>query len=371
MRVLIENAVPLNNGDAALIFSVGEKFESEGVDVTYATFNYDDVVRRYPDKKWVKSKLSNKYINKLPFIRKISTFIKVILDRDLRKYDAVVSAPGGYINSYYGFEMKLYLLSLYKRIYGTKIYMYSQSVGPLNQKDALILGKYINNFNYFFVRDDISMKRVKEYLNGKIVQTKDAAFLLPILDKKNTKEKKVAFSVRNWNHDARSFDTYAIMIHRMIKIVIDKGYCVEFISTCQGYPNYEDDSLIAKRIVSTLDNDLKQKVTIDSKLYSLEELRNKISSYEFVVGTRLHMCILSWLSKVPAFNISYEEKGKECYQYLNIPQFSIDYNDTKFEDELLNFLEYNDFDQILSTVNSVHEESVKYFDLIFEDVKNG
>lgn len=369
MKVLIENAVPLNNGDAALIFSVGEKFEQKGAEVTYSTFNYKEVIKRYPSKKWIRSKLSNKYVNKISFICKIILFFKVLFDWKIKRYQAVISAPGGYINSYYGFEMKLYLLRLYKKIYGTKIYMYSQSVGPLTAKDERILAKYLDYFDYFFVRDDISMSRVEKYVNKKIIQTKDAAFLLPVLNPKEEKEKKIAFSVRNWHHDDRNFDVYAKMIHKMIKIVIDKGYVVEFLSTCQGYTNYENDARTAEKIVATLDDNLQSKVIIDSSLYTLEELREKLTSYKFIIGTRLHMCILAWLSQVPAFNISYEEKGKECYRYLEIPQFSVDYNDFDIENSLYDFLKYDQFDTIFNKINQVQKESLIYFDLVYDDIK--
>jgi polysaccharide pyruvyl transferase WcaK-like protein len=35
---------------------------------------------------------------------------------------------------------------------------------------------------------------------------------------------------------------------------------------------------------------------------------------------------LALISGVPAFNISYESKGQECYEYLGFKEFSVDYN---------------------------------------------
>jgi polysaccharide pyruvyl transferase WcaK-like protein len=46
-----------------------------------------------------------------------------------------------------------------------------------------------------------------------------------------------------------------------------------------------------------------------------------------VIGTRLHMCLLALLSEIPAFNISYERKGKEAYNYLKMNNYSCDYNE--------------------------------------------
>lgn len=69
------------------------------------------------------------------------------------------------------------------------------------------------------------------------------------------------------------------------------------------------------------------------KLYCLEQTIRK-NNFKLIMysqsvsplGTRLHMCILSMLSGVPAFNISYEVKGRECYKMMGLSQYSIDYN---------------------------------------------
>ena len=39
------------------------------------------------------------------------------------------------------------------------------------------------------------------------------------------------------------------------------------------------------------------------------------------------MCIISMLQGVPAFNISYEIKGYECYKYMGMEEYSADFNE--------------------------------------------
>ncbi|MGG5357915.1 MULTISPECIES: polysaccharide pyruvyl transferase family protein [unclassified Enterococcus] len=162
MKVLIENAVPLNNGDAALIFSIGQEFENRGDTVYYSTFHYQKVKRKYPEKNWIKSPLTKRRITKIPVINTIYLSLLLLINPLFKKFDAVISAPGGYINSFYGIEKKLLLLNLYRKVLKKPIYMYSQSIGPLDEKDKKRLKKAMNDFNLFYVRDDRSMERINE-----------------------------------------------------------------------------------------------------------------------------------------------------------------------------------------------------------------
>lgn len=329
MNIMIEFAVPLNNGDAALIFSLGEKLEAFGHRVVYSTYNYEKVTKIYPDKKWSKTILANKYINKIPVIKSIYYLFRVLFSSIVREQDLIIAAPGGYINSYYGFKEKLFLLSLYKKVLKKPIIMFSQSVGPLSTKDGKILKKYLPYFSTFMVRDTISNQRIQNLKQAdNSIQTFDAAFLTkPVGYSLKKQSKVVAISVREWKHDSREQTIYIHLIQSMIEELVRNNYNIVFLSTCQGDPNYVNDSIMAEKIYSQLSLDLKGKVEIDSNYYTLEELKNELKKYDFVIGTRLHMCILSWLEGVPAFNISYEEKGRECYDYLSMSNYSVDYNE--------------------------------------------
>lgn len=360
MNIMIEFAVPLNNGDAALIFSLGEKLEAYGHIVVYSTYNYEKVQKIYPDKKWSKTILANKYINKTPVIKSIYYLFRVLFSSIIREQDLIIAAPGGYINSYYGFKDKLFLLSLYKKVLKKPIIMFSQSVGPLSTKDGKILKKYLPYFSIFMVRDTISNLRIKDRKqDNNIIQTYDAAFLTKPLGYDFKRENKVvAISVREWKHDSREQTCYIHLIQSMIEELVRNNYTIVFLSTCQGDSNYVNDSIMAEKIYSQLSLDLKEKVEIDSHYYTLQELKNELKKYDFVVGTRLHMCILSWLEGVPAFNISYEEKGRECYNYLGLSKYSVDYNESNnTKDILYSFLAMSELEKIMhfNKINEVHD----------------
>lgn len=328
-KVLIVNAVPTNNGDAALIMSIYNRLKKENYEVEIETYDYELVKTLYPDVKFVRSIFDNRIIRKLGRLNKIIIPLLLVLrKKDYLSADIIIGAPGGYINSYYGFFNKIYMMYILKKKFNKKIVMYSQSVGPLNEKDVKILSKYINAFDMFMVRDDISYRNIKDLINeSNLMQTNDAAFMLPIINRENNESKKVAISVRGWKHDSRNKNKYFKMISKMVEKCVNDGYEVEFISTCQGLENYIDDSNVAKEIYNILSDDIKEKVIINSSYLSLDELREYLTNFKFTIGTRLHMCILSIMSGIPALNISYEVKGKECYKYLGMSEYTIDYNE--------------------------------------------
>ena len=47
-KILITNAMPTNNGDAALIFGLYEKLIGDGYDVSISTMRYETVKNIYP-----------------------------------------------------------------------------------------------------------------------------------------------------------------------------------------------------------------------------------------------------------------------------------------------------------------------------------
>lgn len=374
-KVLILNAVPTNNGDAALVFAIRNKLVERGYDVVISTMKYDTVKKLYPSIEWVEAEYEitklQYYIFKLmPFLKKRMIKNRVLNNKIYNEIDFIISAPGGYINSYYGIEDRMYIMKLIKDKFNIKAVMYSQSVGPLNNKDKSILDKNIKYFDLFMARDEISYKNVEIYENS--IKTNDAAFLLNTDISYDNKQDLVAISVREWGFDGRSKEHYINLIKQITIKCIENGNNVEFISTCQGLENYIDDSKIAREIVQALDDKYKNKVSVDTKYNSLDELRDKIKKYKFVVGTRLHMCILSVMAGVPAFNISYEVKGKECFKILDLSEYSIDYN----EDINISLNKLQDFIDKNEELRKVYiekaivmnQEANKYFDIMIDRV---
>lgn len=377
-KVIIMNAVPTNNGDAALVLGLRDKLIEQGYEVWISTTKYDIVKKMYPNVLWEKadydfSPMYYRMFRIFPRLKKYVLKHRVKKKKTYRDADFVIGAPGGYINSYYGIEEKLYCMKLIKELYGTKLLMYSQSVGPLNEEDKKILDDYIDMFELFMARDDISYENVKQYKN--CIKTNDAAFLLDKQSCNDDKRKEcVGVSVREWSFDDRSKEKYIRLMKALLEKCIDSGKNVEFISTCQGLENYVDDSKMAEDIVNRLDEKYKKKVVVDNQYHTLYQLRDKIKKYDFVIGTRLHMCILTMLAGIPAMNISYEVKGKECFRMLGFEKYSLDYNSNVKEglEVLQDFMDsINDLTpKYKEKIEEMHQIAERYFEYMVKEVFN-
>jgi polysaccharide pyruvyl transferase WcaK-like protein len=330
-NILLLNSFAVNNGDMALVVALYDQLKARGYSVRIATFYFNFLKSRYPELPLVRELLDYP-IKGGTFVRKIFLAINFLFNYRYRDHDVFIAAPGGYVNSFYGLKRCLLPLVLSKRI-GKRTAIYSQSVGPLNERDKRLLADYSKSIDVILVRDEYSLDYIsKVECHSKVSLTKDAAFLTPPRESTaDSNNKLVAVSVRAWEFDDRNMDKYITMIEQLCILACDRGFDIEFISTCQGVKGYRDDSKVALMIQQRIVIDrpeLEKRIRVNAKYHTYHELSDRLNTrYVFVIGTRLHMCILSLLNGVPAFNISYEVKGRECYNYLQLEKYSIDFNE--------------------------------------------
>ncbi len=375
-NILINNVVPLNNGDVALFLSLYNALNNKGFQVKIATYYYKQAIKLYPNLPFVKELGDYKLFVKLPFLKPFLLPILFLLSKSYRESSIIIGTPGGYINSNYTIKNSLSVFKVAK-YFRKKTYIYSQSVGPLNTKDKKFLKKLIlNSIDFIFVRDSYS-KTVLEELNipkNKYRLTKDAAFLLTSDLKPSEKTNKIAISVRTWNFDNRNINNYKNLITELVKFAVTKNFEIEFLSTCQGLKNYKNDALIAQEIYDALPIKFQKKSKVLSNYFTFSEFQNKLTDYDFVIGTRLHMCIIALTNKIPAFNISYEIKGKECFEYLGLSDYSIDYNENvenallKFENFILNQITISN--KISKLIPKINQQCNKDVDFLIDLIKN-
>lgn len=367
MKILIDNAVPLNVGDAALVFALENNLRDRNT-VEFSTLKVEKVSSIYPDYKWYKSFLNKKIYNLLWRVKSVWKFLiflrLTIFKNEYKDSNVIISAPGGYIHSYYGIEQRMFILYICKKYLKKRVGIYSQSIGKLNSRDKKILFKYGKDLDFIYVRDELSFKRINSFGNfNNVTLTKDAAFMLPSYRRNILNERIIGISVREWDVEGRSTKEYTNMIEKIVTHLLNKGYKIEFISTCQGIEGYIDDSVLAESIIKKMGLQNNNNVMVDKEFNDLEKLRDKLRNYHAVIGTRLHLCILSMLTNIPALNISYEEKGKEVYRYLGLEKFTIDYNDKgDFLSTLEKFLIFaeTDLSQLWERIDVIRNEQLKY-----------
>jgi colanic acid/amylovoran biosynthesis protein len=376
-RILLTNSYAVNNGDMALVLALYEELISRGYSVTIATFHFTFLKEKYPALPLIREILDRKSLKGGTFVKKLFLRLNYIFNKEYQNHDVYIGSPGGYMNSFYGLKRCLLpLVEAKKR--GKKTAVYSQSIGPLNDRDKALLTKYSTSIDMILVRDDYSRECISSIKHhSKVFQTKDAAFLIPPRQSKaDASCRTVAVSVREWSHEHRDMDNFAKMIQHFCEVVLNKGFNIEFISTCQGVPNYRDDSKIALKIrelIVSLNPSFEKRIAVDTQYHTFVDLVDRLNSkYCFTIGTRLHMCILSLINGTPAFNISYEVKGLECYKYLGMENYSVDYNESQHsaEGKFNSFVENHKTIQatLLSMLSPLQKESKESLDRFIHEM---
>lgn len=370
-KILLTNSYAVNNGDMALVIALAEQLTKRGYSVSIATFYYLYLKEKYPQLHLIRELLDYRILNRFTFLKGLFLRINFFFNRNYRDHDWFISSPGGYVNSYYGLKRCLLPLVVAKKDQ-KKTAIYSQSIGPLNQRDRKLLTRFSKSIDAILVRDAYSVDCIQSITcYSQILKTKDAAFLLePKVSIAAANTRKVAVSVREWAFDNRSGNAFGDLVIALCRIALNRGYEIEFISTCQGVPKYRDDSKVAAAFAHALVNEnstWKTRVSVNSQYFTVHQLQERLNSqYSFTIGTRLHMCILSMINGIPAFNISYEVKGIECYRYLGLEHCSIDYNEPipTATISFQNFIEHLSEirDTVQTKIKEVHKESVASLD---------
>ena len=326
-EVLITNAVMTNNGDAALVTTLASEIRRRGHRVSIATHNLAFATEHYPEWQFHQDVVGSRLLGPRRIFARAAIPVLVRFSQAYHAADIVIGAPGGYINSYYGFQWKALALRT-SRQQGKRVALYAQSLGPLNDLDRERLRSLGGAIDIVMPRDEESERMASTcgIPSSRIRRTPDAIFLrMPHHDTARKSSGPVLISVREWTHDGVDVGEYVAAMQAIVMDIVGRGYAVQFVSTCQGVSGYVDDSVMAKRIVGGLRLRPHDRVSVEARWLSLSELDERIEAAPFVVGTRLHMCLLSLLRGVPAFNISYEAKGRECYAYLGISDLSVEY----------------------------------------------
>lgn len=361
-KITIINAVPINGGDEALLeatlLGIKDTFTNPSIlvlcnnPVLYKKYfpdleldwDWEYVFLKNPKSEnnlIFKTKrrirhLLKKYFN-LSYSSSVSRLLASKSERrvykKLSKSDKVIVSAGGYIHDFYGYTKRIKTLDFIHNHFKIPYYIFSQSVGPFWETENFTdLKRIFRNAKHIILREKYSLNHLKNigYEGHNITVTNDVAFYLTKnLAKQSTKNKtlkNIAINFRAWKYDTASKDNLQKAIMLCNKL-IDDGYRLTFLSTCQGVAGYVDDSKFAKKIVEKLPNEKQSQCTILENKFSLNELIERLSTLDGYIGMRLHGAILSLLAGIPALNIAYEDKTIGIFSTMGIDDFCFWYKD--------------------------------------------
>ncbi|MFD5224632.1 polysaccharide pyruvyl transferase family protein [Microbacterium sp. NPDC058342] len=354
MKIVVTNGVISNTGDAAIFAGIHHSLVEEGVatsaDITLLDSNAHRTAKLYPQwnvvqqigvappRRWMKisraiSRIRRIFVERLAAGSPLATLIlRLPIARRthagrayeaLRRADLVISTGGTYLVDHYDFAHRAAELELAKRL-GKRVVLWTQSVGPFSTpRAASSIHRIIACVDAAYFRDD----RSRDAWIGQ-GGAPDTSFTVPdvvfALEPPQTdslaREDRVLLSVREWPHRGANGESYdvsryeATMRHAATKSAATDHRPVA-VSTCQGVPGYVDDSRYARRIFEGIG------VRVDGEFHTPEQLVHELQRSSAAVSTRMHLAILSLISRVPAIAIAYEFKTWELFKSLGLERF--------------------------------------------------
>lgn len=368
MKILLTNAVMLNGGDAAIVFGMMEAIRAAfggDAEINVHASRPEILAPLYPELTILETPglyasrfPQRRYIGRLTRelrecqLRMASAVLKsgrrapplLLPNRSIRRAleeyataDLIVSAGGTYLRDDYGMISNI---ADYRAVLALRkpLAFFTQSVGPFrNPSPAHPLRQIFDRSICVLLRDE----RSAEYLHAMQVRgpavsvVPDAAFALgdevrlasiaaaPIAGR----PLRVAISVREWRHfEACSNDEgmkrYEAAIAGLVKHLLNIGAAeIVFISTCQGIAAYDDDSLLAEKIVREAGLGGHHRVRVSQEFIRFDRLQQVLAGFDMAVCTRLHVAILCLLGGVPVVPVAYEFKSRELFAALGLSQY--------------------------------------------------
>lgn len=383
-KIVVENTVCLNTGDAAILLAIRHILKSaySGALQFHVFDSQPEVAARlYPKQSYPDieiRKLLSESIFKYPYDdNRLKNLAKPIYNRlalsalrhygksralddtmfsaeDRRSLDIycdagmVVTTGGTYLVETYNLERRLNQFRIDEAL-GKKTVFFTQSLGPFNKDyNRRELKPAFDRSPLMLLRDERSLRQLSGLVDdqAKCHVVADSVFALADTARIDSAlsaaqpprpSGRVAISVRHWNYvndGAGGMERYIESIRAMATTLVrDHGKQVTFVSTCQGVPEYaHDDSKTARAVVAGLSPEVAAAVSVDASFHTPEQLMELVKGFDFVVATRMHMMIMSLCVGTPVLPIAYEFKTKELAMRVGLADLLLDI-DTVTSDE--------------------------------------
>ena len=258
-----------------------------------------------------------------------------------QRADLVVSTGGTYLVEHYDLAPRLLEFDV-ARALGIPLIFFTQSLGPFQEpRIRRRLTPHFTRSPLVLVRDERSQRHLRELgVSGDHVRVhSDSVFALGSdesarrirqrrLPQTASREgPRVCVSVRSWSHfhgsSSQGMQRYRRAVATGVEhLVRSRNARVEFLSTCQGIPEYwRDDAKTALRIHAELAPDVRARVRVNTEPHTPDQLASAYASADYVIATRMHAAILALVAGTVALAIAYEFKTHELFDRLQCADF--------------------------------------------------
>ena len=346
-KILLSGYYGFNNlGDEAILEAITDRLKKTDLQITAFSNNPEETSQKLG-------------------IRSVERNVPKILLKEIMATDILLSGGGSLLQDSTSSRSIIYylLIILTARLFGKKVIVYSQGIGPINGKLNRFLSKIVlRTVNILIVREpnskkdliELGIKESKIHVTadpvlGMSAGTKTAgADLIAQFGSFDRYGRSVGICVRT--KDFKSEDMYGQFIDFLNRI--SSNYSIVLL------PFYAKmDMEIAQRIKE----DLPQSILLDREL-GTREMLDAISSVDALVGSRLHSLIFASVCSTPVIGISYDPKIDYFLETMGLKAAcTVDSIDSGVLTDQLSLISANEdeFRQLLR--NAVEKEREKLF----------
>ncbi|MBP3888670.1 MAG: polysaccharide pyruvyl transferase CsaB [Cellulosilyticum sp.] len=299
-----------NIGDEAVLYSILSTLRRELKDIEVT------VLSNKPDK--TKALYGVNSVNRW----NIKEVTKVIKESDM-----LISGGGSLLQDVTSSKTVPYYLAIVKiaQLFRKKVVFYSQGIGPVNKGFSRWLIKaVVNKVDGIYVRDEAS-KALLETIGIKkpVGSALDPVLGIEVPTGHKQTMQTVGVYIRPWIDEAHDQNLISSMIPGLCYL-LEKGYSLCFIPM-----HYEQDREIANTLAKAVKKaalesgklekaELDRKLEVVDKMLSIQEVMVYTSSFEMVIGMRLHSLIMAAASKVPVIALSYDPKVTQFMKEMEL-----------------------------------------------------
>lgn len=255
--------------------------------------------------------------------------------------DFVVATGGTYLVENYPILPRVREFRLAMKL-GLPLALFTQSMGPFRRRSAARLRPVFEYSELVLLRDEPSLSHLRATGAGSAnaVVAGDVAFTLgdPAVVAAaghralpTERPLRIGMSVRDWpffktrtSEDGMRavVDSFALLSRHLAA----RGAHVEFVSTCQGIPEYwKDDSRVAGRVAEAASAGARAgTITVDRRFRPPDVLVEHLRTFDLFVSMRMHGAILALAAGVPVLPVAYEPKTKDLFDRLGFGEWVLE-----------------------------------------------
>lgn len=219
-------------------------------------------------------------------------------------------------------ELTIIVLSLRLK---KDVYILGQSIGPVyGTISRIIVEKIFSKTKKVVLRETECLKEYKKIRVYNNVVGNDFAFNLSkdITPSEKINSGVVGLTIKRFN-DHRQDKLYTNILVDIIEYIVKSGKRVHIVP----HVTIDDDLKKSREVVSQLDEKIKKQVKLDTSEYDIWDLHDLYSTFDVLIGTRLHSTIFAMNVNTKVINISYHgTKSIGVFKRFGIEEYVISGN---------------------------------------------